>query len=89
MSGAPAGERPRRLAQPARTHIAHHRKPGRGGKRPHQMEARDAGDAAISSSVNAPARWLSINQSAFWAGFIDGSFPSKRPHHDRFARRFI
>ena len=33
------------LAEPAGTHIAHHRKPGSGGKRPHQMEARDTGNA--------------------------------------------
>src|SRR6478735_1339750 len=39
--------------------------------------------AAISSSVNAPARWLSIYQSAFWAGFITSSFRSKPSHHDR------
>ena len=43
--GRACGERLRRLAEPAGTHIAHHRKPGRRGKRPHQMEARDAGNA--------------------------------------------
>ena len=32
------------------------------------------------------ARWLSINQSAFWAGFMDDGFRSKPVHHDRFAR---
>src|SRR3984893_3530390 len=42
--------------------------------------------AAISSRVNASARWLSINQSAFWAGFMDDSLHSKLEHHDRFAR---
>src|SRR5712692_9833392 len=41
---------------------------------------------AISSRVNASARWLSINQSAFWAGFMDDSLHSKLEHHDRFAR---
>src|SRR6059058_2343090 len=42
--------------------------------------------AAISSSVNVPARWLSIYQSAFWAGFIGHCFRSKRSHHDRLPR---
>src|SRR5882757_10737587 len=42
--------------------------------------------AAISSRVNASPRWLSINQSAFWAGFMDDSLRSKLEHHDRFAR---
>src|SRR5882724_345270 len=41
---------------------------------------------AISSRVNASARWLSINQSAFWAGFMDSGLHSKPAHHDRFAR---
>src|ERR1700682_3272485 len=41
---------------------------------------------AISSRVNSSARWLSIYQSAFWAGFMDHGLHSKRPHHDRFAR---
>src|ERR1700694_3416358 len=40
---------------------------------------------AISSRVNSSARWLSIYQSAFWAGFMDHGLHSKRPHHDRFA----
>src|ERR1700694_13091 len=40
---------------------------------------------AISSRVNSLARWLSINQSAFWAGFMDDGLHSKRAHHDRFA----
>src|SRR5665213_1005148 len=42
--------------------------------------------AAISSRLKASARWLSINQSAFWAGFMDNSLGSKHRHHDRFAR---
>src|SRR5664280_156765 len=42
--------------------------------------------AAIPSRVNSSARWLSINQSAFWAGYMDSSLDSKRRHHDRFAR---
>src|SRR5664279_1804866 len=41
--------------------------------------------AAISARVNAQARWLSTNQSAFWAGFMDHSLHSKQAHHDRFA----
>src|SRR5258708_7754784 len=41
---------------------------------------------AISSRVNSSARWLSINQSAFWAGFMGHGLHSKRPHHNRFAR---
>src|ERR1700730_5863556 len=41
---------------------------------------------AISSRVSSPARWLSINQSAFWAGFMDQSLHSKRRHHAGFAR---
>src|SRR6202789_45810 len=41
--------------------------------------------AAISSRVNGSARWPSINQSAFWAGFMDHSLRSKQAHHDRFA----
>ena len=84
--GRAGGERARRFAQPARAHIAHHRKAGRGGERPHQMEARDAGNAETSSSVNGPARWLSMYQSAFWAGFIGDGFLSKRPHHERLPR---
>ena len=43
--GRAGRERLRGLAEPAGTHIAHHRKPGGRGKRPHQMEARDAGNA--------------------------------------------
>ena len=31
------------------------------------------------------ARWLSIYQSAFWAGFMDFGSRSKRSHHARFA----
>src|SRR5712664_699378 len=42
--------------------------------------------AEISSRVNSPARWLSIYQSAFWAGFMDHGLHSKRTHHHRFAR---
>src|SRR5258708_6175018 len=42
--------------------------------------------AATSSRVNASARWLSINQSAFWAGFMDGSPHSKRPYYEGFAQ---
>src|SRR3982074_3502670 len=42
--------------------------------------------AAISSSVSAFARWLSIYQSALWAGFMDNNFRSKHPHHVRSAR---
>src|SRR5216683_63218 len=41
---------------------------------------------AISSSVNGCARWLSIYQSAFWAGFMDHGLHSKRPHHARLRR---
>src|ERR1700730_11088760 len=41
---------------------------------------------AISSSVNGCARWLSIYQSAFWAGFMDNGPHSKRPHHARLPR---
>src|ERR1700726_487479 len=40
---------------------------------------------AISSRVKASARWLSMNQSAFWAGFMDDGLHSKRAHHGRFA----
>src|SRR6266566_529309 len=40
---------------------------------------------AISSRERLPARWLSINQSAFWAGFMDLSLRSKPLHYDRFA----
>jgi hypothetical protein len=39
-----------------------------------------------SSRVNASARWVSINQSAFWAGFMDDDPHSKRPDYDLFAR---
>src|SRR5436305_10525663 len=42
--------------------------------------------AATSSSVSSPARWLSINQSAFSAGFISSSPHSKPLHYDGFAR---
>ena len=42
--GRAARERARRLGEAAGAHIAHHRKPGRGGERPHHVEARDAGD---------------------------------------------
>jgi hypothetical protein len=42
--------------------------------------------AATSSSVSGSARWLSINQSAFWAGFINDGLRSKHAHGDRFAR---
>src|SRR6266851_514208 len=41
---------------------------------------------AISSRVNASARWLSINQSAFWAGFMDDGLCSKLAHHDELER---
>src|SRR5260221_12271277 len=41
---------------------------------------------AISSRVSASARWLSINQSAFWAGFMDHSLHSKPAHYDRLPR---
>src|ERR1700731_2164217 len=41
--------------------------------------------AATSSRVNGSARWLSINQSAFWAGFMDHSLHPKQAHHERFA----
>src|ERR1700722_637503 len=42
--------------------------------------------AATSSRVSASARWLSINQSAFWAGFMNNGFRSKHAQCDRFAR---
>ncbi len=35
---------------------------------------------AISSSVSGAARWLSMYQSAFWAGFMDVGFLSKCRH---------
>src|SRR4030081_3191409 len=41
--------------------------------------------AEMPSRVNSSARWLSINQSAFWAGFMDNGLRPKHPHHDRFA----
>src|SRR6266702_3994472 len=41
---------------------------------------------AISSRVSSPARWLSINQSAFWAGFMDLGLHSKPAHYDRLPR---
>src|ERR1700729_4369174 len=41
--------------------------------------------AATSSRVNSSARWLSINQSAFWAGFMDNGFRSKPAQYDQFA----
>src|ERR1700730_2823953 len=41
---------------------------------------------AISSRVNSSARWLSINQSAFWAGFMDDGLHWKRTQYERFAR---
>jgi hypothetical protein len=37
--GRAACERTRRLGQAPGTHIAHHRQPGRGGERPHHVEA--------------------------------------------------
>src|ERR1700754_1828662 len=40
---------------------------------------------AMSSSVNGPSRWLSIYQSAFWAGFMTNSFPAKRRQYGRFS----
>jgi hypothetical protein len=43
--GGARRERLRGLAEPSGTHIAHNRNAGGGGKRPHQMEARDAGNA--------------------------------------------
>jgi hypothetical protein len=43
--GCAAGERTRRLAEPPRTHITHHGKPGRGGEGANHVEARDSGDA--------------------------------------------
>ena len=72
--GRAGGKRARRLAQTASPHIAHHRKPGRGTERPHQMKARDAADAGDLSSVNGRARWLSMYQSALLAGFMDAVF---------------
>src|SRR6201999_4413756 len=39
----------------------------------------------ISSSVSGSARWLSICQSAFCAGFIDHGLPLKRGDDARFA----
>src|SRR5712671_4276097 len=44
---------------------------------------------AISSRVNASARWLSINQSAFWAGFMDDGLHWKRAQYERFARAWF
>src|SRR6266542_2812492 len=41
---------------------------------------------ATSSSVSGPARWLSMYQSAFWAGFMTDSFPTKRSDYDRLRR---
>src|SRR5947199_6004084 len=41
---------------------------------------------AISSRVSSSARWLSINQSAFWAGFMDHGLHSKPAHYDRLPR---
>jgi hypothetical protein len=41
---------------------------------------------AIWSRVSSSARWLSINQSAFWAGFIDHGLHSKPAHYDRLPR---
>src|ERR1700749_5030216 len=41
--------------------------------------------AATSSRVNSSARWLSINQSAFWAGVMNNGFRSKPAQYDRFA----
>src|SRR5260370_2568189 len=42
--------------------------------------------AEISSRVNSSARWLSIYQSAFWAGFMDHSLHSKPAHYDLLPR---
>src|SRR6266446_9640468 len=44
--GRAAGERPRRLAEASRAHVAHHRQPCRGGERPHHVETRDPRDAS-------------------------------------------
>src|SRR5947207_1318839 len=44
--GGAAGERPRRLAEAPRTHVAHDRQPRRGGERPHHVETRDSCDAS-------------------------------------------
>src|SRR6266702_589614 len=41
---------------------------------------------AISSRVNASARSFSINQSAFWAGFMDDSLCSTLAHDDEVER---
>src|SRR5258708_891712 len=41
---------------------------------------------AISSRVSWSARWLSMNQSAFWAGFMDHGLHSKPAHYDRLPR---
>ena len=38
-------QRPRRLGEATGTHITHDRQTGSGRKRPHQVEARDAGNA--------------------------------------------
>jgi hypothetical protein len=43
--GCAMAERARRLGEAPGTHVAHDRKPGRGGERPHHVEARDAADA--------------------------------------------
>jgi hypothetical protein len=44
--GRAGRERLRGLGEAAGTHIAHHRNSGGRGKRPHQMEARDAGNTS-------------------------------------------
>src|SRR5258706_15853620 len=41
---------------------------------------------AISSRVSSSARWLSMNQSAFWAGFMDHGLHSKPAHYDSLPR---
>ena len=61
------------LGQAAAAHIAHRRMSGHRAEGPRHVEARDAAGRAISSSVMSPAKWLSMNQSAFPTGSMGAS----------------
>src|SRR4051812_4965743 len=79
--GSACRERLRRLAEPSGTHIAHHRKPGGGGKRPHQMEARDAGNAGDVIERQRRGEMAFDVPERFLGRIMTDSFPAKRPHY--------
>src|SRR6202158_6580537 len=73
--GRAAGERPRRLAETSRTHVAHDRQPRRSGERPHHVETRDSTDASDLIEGQLVSE-MAFDEPERLLGRIHGRWPS-------------